>query len=202
MKGKDLGLGLAMAGLMSAPVLAGYLVDNGSLPIGSGRTVSGPNIAGGWTVFQPFTVTDAAGWHVNTIGVDGWLVLNPFDNDMLGTLLPDDGFGNPDEGSPVMKMVFDMTNTDANTSAWVDVIFDVDIGMGDYWMKWEDNGDPDYWAAIYNAPMGENSFSRRDDGEVFPSGPTALRIDGTIIPGPASMAVLGLALAGVRRRRH
>ena len=70
MKGKALGLGLAMAGLMSAPVLAGYLVDNGSLPIGSGRTVSGPNIAGGWTVFQPFTVTEAAGWHVDTIGGD------------------------------------------------------------------------------------------------------------------------------------
>ena len=35
----------------------GFLLDNGSLPTGSGRTVSGGNIAGGWTVFQPFEVT-------------------------------------------------------------------------------------------------------------------------------------------------
>lgn len=54
----------------------GFLLDNGSMANGSGRTVSGGNIAGGFTVFQPFTVP-APGWNVTTIGTDGWNVEDP-----------------------------------------------------------------------------------------------------------------------------
>jgi hypothetical protein len=65
---------------------------------------------------------------------------------------------------------------------------------------WEDTGDPNFWAAIYPAPQGENSFSRNDAGNVYPSGPTALRIYG-VIPGPGALALLALAGLVSRRRR-
>jgi len=190
----------ALAGALTTSVLADELLNNGSLPVGSGRTVSGGNIAGGWTVFQPFTIDDGEGWYVDTIGVDGWLIQDPMALHMTGVLMPDDGFGNPDEANPIAHQVFNMTNTNAYASVWVDVAFDLYLPMGRYWMMWEDTGDPNYWAAIYMAPKGENSFSRNDAGSIYPADPTALRIHGTI-PGPGALALLGLAGLVSRRRR-
>jgi MYXO-CTERM domain-containing protein len=177
----------------------GFLLDNGSLPNGSGRTVSGANIAGGWTVFQPFEVT-GPGWNVTTIGVDGWRVLDPMGLGMLGTLLPD-ADGDPDEGNPIASNTF-FLGTDAFNANWRDESFDVTLTPGMYWMKWEDNGDPGFWSAIFNAPQGLNSFSRRDDGGIFGSGPTALRIAGEEIPAPGAFGLLAIGLGMARRRRR
>jgi hypothetical protein len=190
----------ALAGAMTTSVFADLLMTNGSIAQGSGRTVSGGNIAGGWTVFQPFTITDGAGWNVDTIGVDGWLVQDPMGLHMTGVLMPDDGAGNPDEANPIAHEVFNMTNTNAYASVWVDVTFDLYLAAGRYWMMWEDTGDPNYWAAIYPGTQGENSFSRNDAGNVYPADPTALRIYGTI-PGPGALALLALAGLASRRRR-
>ncbi len=93
----------------------GFLLDNGSNPNGSGRTVSGGNIAGGWTVFQPFTVP-APGWNVTTIGVDGWNVLDPLGQGMLGTLLPDDGSEVPDEANPIASAVYHLAGDPFNSN--------------------------------------------------------------------------------------
>lgn len=177
----------------------GFLLDNGSFPTGSGRTVSGGNIAGGWTVFQPFEVT-GPGWNVTTIGVDGWRVLDPMGLGMLGTLLPDSD-GDPDEANPIASSTFFLA-TDAFNSNWRDESFDVTLAPGIYWMRWEDNGDPGFWSAIFNAPQGLDSFSRRDDGNIFPSGPTALRIAGTEVPAPGAFALFALGLGMARRRRR
>lgn len=190
----------ALAGAMTTSVFADLLLNNGSLPVGSGRTVSGSGIAGGWTVFQPFTITDSAGWNVETIGTDGWLIQDPLGLHMTGVLMPDDGAGNPDEGNPLAHEVFNMTNGNANQSAWVDVAFDMHLSAGRYWLMLEDTGDANYWAAIYSAPNGENSFSRNDAGNVYPADPVALRIYGTI-PGPGALALLALAGLASRRRR-
>ncbi|MEE9293889.1 MAG: hypothetical protein V3W34_02845 [Phycisphaerae bacterium] len=177
----------------------GFLLDNGSLANGSGRTVSGGNISGGFTVFQPFEVT-GPGWNVTTIGVDGWLVLDPLGLGMLGTLLPDSG-GDPDEANPIASNTF-FLGTDPFNPNWRDEAFDVTLTPGMYWMMWEDNGDPGFWSAIFSAPQGLNSFSRRDDGAIFGSGPTALRIAGTEVPAPGAFGLLVIALGAARRRRR
>jgi uncharacterized protein (TIGR03382 family) len=68
---------------------------------------------------------------------------------------------------------------------------------------WEDTGDPNHWSAIFLAPSGENSFSRREsDGAQFAAGPTALRIAGVEIPGPATLTLFAVAFGGLRRRRR
>ena len=176
-----------------------FLLDNGSLANGSGRTVSGGNIAGGWTVFQPFEVT-GPGWNVTTIGVDGWNVLDPLGFGMLGSLLPDDN-GDPDEANPIASTVYHLA-TDPFNPNWQDESFDVTLLPGIYWMKWEDNGDPGFWAAIFNAPQGLNSFSRNDAGGIFGSGPTALRIAGEEIPGPGVLGLFVIGFGMARRRRR
>ena len=177
-----------------------FLLNNGSIPDGSGRTVSGSNIAGGWTLFQPFVVT-GPGWNVTTIGVDGWNILNPLGFGMLGTLLPDDN-GDPDEANPIASAVYQLA-TDSVNSNWRDESFDVTLTPGTYWMMWEDNGDANYWSAVFHATSGLDSYSRRDDGNEFPDGPTALRIAGEEVPAPGAIGlfVIALGAAGRRRRR-
>lgn len=181
---------------------SGFLLDNGSLPNGSGRTVSGENVAGGWIVYQPFDVTDSPGWHVTSIGVDGWVVTDPRGRGQTGTLYPDDGSGSfPDLNNPLGSAVY-FLGDDAFTSNWRDEPFDVNLAPGRYWFVSSPN-DPDYWGAIFHAPRGLDSFSENiSTGNFFGAGPTALRIAGEIIPEPATVSMLlvgGLAL--LRRRR-
>lgn len=158
----------------------GFLLNNGSMNFTSGRTVSGANITGGFTVFQPFTVP-APGWAVTTIGTDGWNVQDPLGLGMLGTLLPDIG-GNPDEGNPITSADYFLQDK-SGQSSWRDEPHNVNLPPGSYWMKWEDNGDANHWSAIFLGVSGEDSFSRNDAGEIFGAGPTALRIAGQELGG-------------------
>jgi len=176
-----------------------WLLDNGSIPNGSGRTVSGDNVAGGWTVFQPFTVPEP-GWIVETIGVDGWNVQDPMGLGMLGSLLPSDVNGDPDEDSPIASAVYYLS-PDPFSSNWRDEPFNVVLEPGRYWMKWEDNGDPNHWSAIFAGITGENSHSRQETtGRIVEDGITALRIWGTVVPEPSTLLLLLGAGALLRRR--
>ncbi|MBU0639827.1 MAG: PEP-CTERM sorting domain-containing protein [Planctomycetes bacterium] len=176
-----------------------YLLNNGSVAAGSGRTVSGQNIAGGWAVFQPFEVT-GPGWFVETIGVDGWNVQDPLGKGMLGTLLPDDN-GNPDENNPIAFEDY-FLGTDAFNSNWRDETFNVALTPGMYWMRWSDVGDINHWSAIFPGTSGLNSFSRQTStGNIYPAAATALRIAGYEVPEPTTLSLLAVGLLGVLRRR-
>lgn len=189
---------LALAGILGMPAQADLLLDNGSIANGSGRTVSGVGIAGGWMVFQPFTVTDP-GWIIETIGTDGWNVQDPMGLGMLGTLLPDTGANYPDESNPIASAVYYL-GTDAWNPNWRDEPFDVTLQPGHYWMRWTDNGDPNHWSAIFPGVSGENSFSRTGNTD-YGSGPTALRIYGTEVPEPGTICLLLLGAGALLRRK-
>ena len=50
------------------------------------------------------------------------------------------------------------------------------------------------WFALFAGVSGELSFSRRiTNGDIIPDGVTALRIDGDVLPAPATVLLLGIA---------
>lgn len=169
------------ASIVCCPLIARaeVLLDNGSI-VGGGRTVSG-----NWTIFQPFEVP-APGWHVTSVGVDGFYSNDPAGSGMLGSILKDDGTGTPDEAQPVAEAVFHMgLFTSPASSQWRYVDFDIDLLPGTYYLRWSDNDQLSYFGSVWRAPQGENSFSRREDnGQIFPSDPTALRIEGGLLGAP------------------
>ncbi len=187
--------------LTAIPAQAGMLLDNGTQANWLGRPVSGSNFFQGLTTYQPFSVVDEA-WQISSIGVDGWVVRDTLGLGMLGTLLPDDGFGNPMDDNPIADAVYHL-GTDPYSSNWRDEAFDVILTPGDYWMRWSSNGDPDYIAGIFDGVTGENPFTKQEGTGYTLTGPnpTALRIMGNIVPGPAALTLLAFGLRINGRRR-
>jgi len=187
--------------LSAIPAHAEMLLDNGSQANWLGRPVSGGNFFQGLTTYQPFSVVDEA-WHVTSIGVDGWVVRDTLGLGMLGTLLPDDGFGNPMDNSPIADAVYHL-GTDPFSSNWQDEVFDEILMQGDYWMRWSSNGDPDYIAGIFDGVTGDNPFTKQECTGVTLNGPnpTALRIMGNVVPGPTVLTLMAIGLFTTRRRR-
>lgn len=168
-------VGLWIAAVLTQVASAAVLLNNDTL-MGAGRTISAQ-----WTVFQPFTITDLA-WQVTSIGVDGFEDIAPAGTGMLGTLLPDNGAGQPDEANPIASAVYFMSPPMGGTAQWRDQPFNVMLPAGRYWMRWDANGDIGYFGAVWRGVSGENSFSRNNfSGGIFNSDPTALRIFGQIV---------------------
>ena len=185
----------------TGPMPAGVLLlDNGSIPNGSGRTVSGINTAGGWTVYQKFNVP-APGWNVTSVGVDGWEVVDPGGVDQTGTICKDNGANTADCSSPYGSASHTL-GSDPFSSNWSYGAYNVDLPAGDYWYR-SSADDAAYWGAIFLGTSGLGSYSvQTSTGGRFDTGPTALRIEGEILPEPASLGLLALGgLAALRRRR-
>lgn len=190
---------LALAGAVSTSAQADFLVDNGSQPTGSGRTVSGDAVAGGWKVFQRVTISDAA-WHITSVGVDGWSVADPLGLGMTGSIIGSDEFGNPNDKDVRATGSF-FLGSDAFSSNWQYDEFDVTLDTGTYWVMWSDSGDTGFWSAIFLGTSGEASLSY-SGGSFFDGPATALRIEGTVVPVPGALAAFGLMGLGLRRRRR
>ena len=145
------------AGVITGAAHAGtFLLDYGSPgPYNSGRTIAGTNAAGGFgfTTFQSFTVTDAAGWNISTIGVDGWNVVDPNNSGFTGTILAVDGNGDPDENTNLGSGQYFLQTT-AGQSNWVDVAFNVVLPQGDYFMRFDSFGDADLHSAVFLGDAG------------------------------------------------
>lgn len=189
----------AVAGLTTASAQADWLVYNDSIPDGTGWAIWSPDQSLHFEQFQKFTVTDAA-WAIHTIGIDGWLTYDTGGNGLQGTIVPDVG-GMPDPDNPIVSATYNLAS-DSHSSNWRDEDFGyLALPQGSYWFWYHAPG-PGYRCAIFNASSGEEAFTRNyTNGQDYPHGPIALRIDGTVMPGPGSLALLALGLFGVRRRR-
>jgi len=188
-----------------------FLLNNGSIPNGTGRKVSGVNVADGWRVYQAFDVPGGTGWALGSIGVDGWRVQDPAGLGQTGMICSDDGTGTTANcTSPIVAVSLNLGNINPFESGWVDVPVNAMLQGGTrYWFVSSANH-ADYWTSLYHAPAGLASYSiRTSDGMRFDSGPTALRIQGPLdVPaltvwGLAALSVLVLTTGGVviRRRR-
>jgi hypothetical protein len=140
-----------------------YLVDHGSDPESSGRSVSG-DPATGYEVFQPFDLTEEK--TLRRIDLDGWTV-NYHLQGFSATILPDDGTGTfPDEAAPIETIDFQWRFS-GTTTVWVGRTYTATLGAGRYWIRLTAS-DPDYDAVAHVGVSGLPSLSRRNsDGEVF-----------------------------------
>ena len=183
--------------------IAGFLLDNGSVANGSGRTVSGADFAGGWEVYQSFT-TAPEGWHVTSVGIDGWTFVPASGLGLNGTFYADVG-GLPDRGNPLFSGETYHFPNNPFGSNWQDESWDVNLaGNTTYWFGTTAN-ERNSASAIFMGVQGDPSTSWSISQQRFFNAPaTALRIDGEVIPEPSTALLLGLGVAGltaVRRRR-
>ena len=164
------------------PLRGEFLVDNGSIP-GGGWSVSGWEQEYEFTQFQALTVSDAGGWNVTTIGIDGCFWDDPDGMGIIGTVLPDIN-GEPDEDHPVASASYFLSD-DPLHSNWRDVEFDITLAQGSYWFRIAAGG-PHLEAMIFDGVSGEGAFTRRGDGLETPHGPLAFRVAGTVVSEPCA----------------
>jgi len=190
---KVLGAAVAAATVSVAPTMAGdFLLDQGTQPVGSGRTVGTDS---DWRVFQPFDVTDDAGWRVTAIQLDGWRVTGTGEMEVT---IRDEA-----DGNTLATTFITFTNEDSRQSQWESGAVDVVLPGNERFVVQIEAVDPfDTWNAIFLGTSGLDSFSRNNSGGEFPAGPIALRLEGTVVPAPGALALLGIAGLATRRRRR
>ena len=171
-----------------APVT--FLLDQGSDPVPSSRTVGGPtsNPGSQFEVFQPFDVA-GGGWSIGRLGLDGWTANYGNGAGFTATFLPDDGSGTfPDEGAPIDSVVLNF-RFDPDTVNWVCADLQLTLGPGRYWLRLTSADMPTYHGAANVGTSGLGSISRSGLGNTFPSGPIALRLVEATCPPPTNHCV-------------
>ena len=153
-----------------------YVLDQGSDPETSGRTVSGDPGSAGFEVFQPFDLAETV--TLERIELDGWTVTYE-PGGFVATLFPDDGTGTfADESSPIEAAAFQWRFS-GSTVVWVGREFSASLDPGRYWLRLTAT-DPSYDGVAHVGLSGLPSKSRRNsDGQIFQASQSiALRIVG------------------------
>lgn len=192
---------LTLVGVLVGVPLSGnaYLLLQSASGFGSGRTIG---TSGLWRVYIPFDVA-APGWSITTIGVDGWEIQDPGNTGFTGTLLPDDGSGTTaNDAAPIASATLDF-NGPAGQSNWTDAAYNVVVGPGRYWLRLTPPSSA-HWSANYFATSGLTGYSIEGatGSRYSAGGPTTVRVDGTVVPEPATLLAIGAGLAALAARRR
>jgi MYXO-CTERM domain-containing protein len=159
---------------------------------GVGYTVGA---SAGFTVYQPFTVSDPEGWNLKRIWLDGFRV--------AGTGAMNVEIAADDASPALAATIITITNGNAGASAFVSGELDVILtGGGSYVMRVSANT-PDVWTALFPGSSGQNSHSIEASGKRYDNSLSiSTYFEGALVPAPAGLGLLGLGgLAGARRRR-
>ncbi len=194
------------------PALGDQLLDYGIEMEGGDvvavySSVAGTNQLDGFSVYQPFDVTDASGWSIDTVSLFG---RHPGYSDVPNAdiVLSIYAWGGSldDIGPALATTTMSMPNLPDifDPGEWVDFDFGgLVLGQGSYILG-ADPLNADTWALWHNGATGPEALVQRaTDGFVFPQGTSlATRVNGSVVPAPASLALLGVGglLAGRRRR--
>ncbi len=149
----------------------------------------------GFSVYQPFNVTDADGWDVSRIWLDGWNVSGS--GQMLVDLAVDD------TSAPLASTMITFTNTDGGKSEFVGGDISVFLpGNASYVMRIHAE-DSSVWNALFFGSSGPHSHSIDAAGQHYDNDNSiSTYIEGRVAPAPAGLGLIGLGgLAGTRRRR-
>jgi len=152
-----------------------FLLDHGSDPTQSHRTLSGDPV-NGYEVFQPFDVTEPA-VTITGLDLDGYTVVyHP--TGFCATIFPDDGTGTfPDESAPIAWTGCHYRFS-TNTIAWSRYPLEAALSAGRYWIRLTAQH-PDYDGAACIGTSGLPSLSRRSNGVLYYSTHSiALRLRG------------------------
>jgi hypothetical protein len=190
---------------------ADVLLDYGIMPvddqfIGIYSSVSGPDVIGAFDVYQPFTVSDQAGWNVDAVslfgvggtGLDvGSTTIEVSLHAWTGSI---DRIG-PEIAASIVE--FPVLGP-FDPGVWIDIDFGaLTLDAGDYVIAAKPTTD-DTWALWHNGDTGPEALvhALRPD-IVYPQGTSlATRITGGVVPAPGTLGIMGAMGLGLARRRR
>lgn len=152
-----------------------------------------------WEIYQSFSVTDAAGWHLDSISLGGFRSAGVNSGDVLVEVAKDA------TSAALASTMLTITNTNAGANAYVSGAIDVNLmGNTSYVLRVKSGSTSPYTdVGIYYGANGPAAVSKNASGFTRTQATAiAATIEGSVVPAPASAAVLAVGGLVARRRRR